>query len=138
MKMDLRMNSELPLSGIMLDQSVEVQKPGIYKAEVTSVEKVGTNPDRLKVGYKLWDVQGATYTFDEVFQCLPRNTRWKGFVAYINANCLVTANMDATALVGLQEIVQLDQNGPYLSVVQRMICQKGFKPSDLGTVFFGD
>ena len=138
MKATLNIKADIPVSGIFLDQSVEVQKPGIYKAEITSVEKVGTNPDRLKVAYKLWDDQGTAYTYDEVFQCLPRNIRWKTFLGYINSKCLVTAGMDASALIGLQEIIQIEQNGPYMSVVQRMLCPKGFNTSDLGTIFFCD
>lgn len=138
MKATLNIQADTLASGIFLDQSVQVQKAGVYKAEIISVEKVGTNPDRLKVYYKLWDAQGTAYTYDEVFQCLPRNIRWNTFLGYINSNCLVTAGMDASALTGLQEIIQIEQNGPYMSVVQRMLCPKGFKTSDLGTVFFGD
>ena len=101
--------------------------PGVYNSVVKKVE---FNPDYkdntcLRVFYELYDSDGKTYEFKELFYNVPGNRRTEELGDYLENAGLDTSEI--SNLIGLREVVTIKWNirgnNSYPSIVERKILQ---------------
>ena len=124
--------------GIKLGAGRKVTGPGIYIAKIVDVAVLTEVPLKVEFTYELTAATGQKSRHRESFICTENNGRWQEFGDRLFNKYGVNADMDFGDMVGLEEVVEIVQNGSFLNIVQRDLKPKDMKPQELNEVQFAD
>lgn len=122
--------------GIPLSVGRKATKPGVYISRIVNVEQIWESPLKIRVDYELTAATGQKCQFSEQFVCSERNSRWQTFAEYVSTGMHLGSDADLADIVGLTEVVELNQNGTFLNIGQRCLKPKDMKAADLATFSF--
>ena len=95
-------------------------------------------PLKVEFTYELTAATGQKSRHRESFICTENNGRWQEFGDRLFNKYGLNADMDFGDMVGLEEVVEIVQNGSFLNIVQRDLKPKDMKPQELNEVQFAD
>ena len=122
--------------GIPLSVGRKASKPGVYISKIVGVEQIWDSPLKIRIDYELTAPTGQKCQFSEQFVCSERNSRWQTFAEYASEGMHLGGDADIADIVGMEEVVELNQNGTFLNIGQRCIKPKELKSKDLGAFTF--
>ena len=124
--------------GVKLGAGRKVTGPGIYIAKTVDVTVLTEVPLKIEIAYELTAATGQKSRHRESFICTENNGRWQEFGDRLFNKYGLNADMDFGDMIGLEEVVEIVQNGSFLNIVQRDLKPKDMKPQELEEVQFVD
>ena len=124
--------------GIKLGAGRKVNGPGIYIAKIVDVAVLTEVPLKIEIAYELTTVTGQKSRHRESFICTENNGRWQEFGDRLFNKYGMNADMDFGNLIGMEEVVEIVENGSFLNIAQRDLKPKDMKPKELAEVQFTD
>ena len=134
----VEINNNKKSIGIKLGGGRKVTGPGIYIAKIVDVAVLTEVPLKVEIAYELTTATGQKSRHRESFICTENNGRWQEFGNRLFNKYGLNASMDFGDLIGLEEVVEIVENGGFLNIAQRDLKPKGMKPQELAEIEFTD